>query len=56
MGRQSKTPKEIVDNVNQAINTFMDVEPRFDDTTMMAVRYFGSDGNGDESTNPAQSD
>ena len=50
------TPKELVDNVNQAINTFMDVEPRFDDTTMMAVRYFGSDGNGDESTNPAQSD
>ena len=38
-----KTPKEIVDAINKKLDLFTGDAPRFDDTTMLCIKYIGSD-------------
>ena len=38
-------PKIILENVNEAIEEFVDGAEQFDDTTMMSFVYYGADGN-----------
>ena len=38
------TPEEILANVQDAVDRFVDKAPQFDDLTMLCVRYHGSEG------------
>ena len=37
------SPKEIIDGINARVDAFMGDAPRFDDTTMLCLSYFGKD-------------
>ncbi|MBQ3754583.1 MAG: SpoIIE family protein phosphatase [Clostridia bacterium] len=37
-----KSPKEILDSINDVVEKFMGDAPRFDDTTMLCVEYLGT--------------
>lgn len=38
-------PKTLLANVREDVDRFVGEAPQFDDLTMLAIRYFGQDGN-----------
>ena len=40
---ENKTPKDIIEAVDLAINNFVDTAPQFDDVTMLCIEYFGKE-------------
>ena len=40
---QDASPQEIMASVDNAVSAFVGSAPQFDDITMLALRYFGSE-------------